>query len=556
VTGADGSYQITGLDDGNYRLKTINAAGYVDRVRGGDTCSPEPCNIFSGSTVNVASSDELGVDISLQQGDVISGVATDSTGVPLPSGTATVYSATGQVVKTGGIFGGSFYINGLANGTYYMLVTNGSGLVDELWQNIPCPGGSCDVTSGAPIELTDAAAVLVQMESITAQSAQSGPEPLADVSTSRLVFEMDQGTVLSGTVKNVSNEPLQFVTVYILDSVGKLAGTAETNALGEFVTKSSFPDGTYYATTSLTGLGGIGDGYIDEWFVDGGEVLCAGECLGSATAGTPITIPGALTESINFVLDTGKSISGNVTEAGSGDPLPSTSVLLFNDLADSYADAIATTETDGAGNYEFPGLVPGSYYLVARHPSGDYSDVLFDGTICNDCDPSTGTVITISGVDVSGTDISVPLLPAITIEKFTNGVNGDSPTAGNAPVLEPGAAITWTFTVTNTGGEPLENLVVTDDIEGTITCPQTVLAVGESIDCTQQGTAVDLSAQSPFQGVFGICEGEPGKRLYQNTGTVSAETAGGVTQVQDSDPSHYCNPAPKGDLIFKDGFES
>ncbi|MFC1777985.1 hypothetical protein ACFL3I_11705, partial [Pseudomonadota bacterium] len=131
VSGPAGAYTVAGLADGNYRLKTVNSSGYIDQVRGGDDCSPEPCALASGTVINVASANVTGVDMTLSLGGQISGVVTSAQEpplppIPLPLGTAWIYSDTGQLVKQGGIFSGSFFINGLANGIYHMVVTNGS----------------------------------------------------------------------------------------------------------------------------------------------------------------------------------------------------------------------------------------------------------------------------------------------------------------------------------------------------------------------------------------------------------------------------------------------
>ena len=540
VTAADGSYFIGGLEDDGYRLRTVNSLGYIDEWLDGDTCSPELCLWNSGSVITVASSDESGVDFYLAQGDAISGIATDTMGVPLPGGTATVYSATGQVLKSGGITGGSFYINGLANGTYYMVVFNGSGLVDELWSDIPCPGGSCDVTTGTPIVLGGA-------ETTLANLGAAGSKLLAPGDSPRLVFQMDQGTVLSGSVRNASNAPLQFRKVFILDSDGVLAGTAMTDGLGNFETESSFPDGTYYVTTALLGQGGVGGGYIDEWY--GGQ-LCSGECVGANKLGDPIVVPGGPVDAIDFVLDTGKSISGTVTAAGSGLALPSTSVTLYDDAGNEAGAVLA----NGAGVYSFQGLPPGDYHLKAVHPSGNYTDLLYDGIPCDACDVTTGDVVKITAQDQTGIDFALPLLPGIDIEKFTNGVNADRSSGNDVPVIPAGAPVTWTYRVTNTGGEALVNVDVTDSVEGAISCPQSTLAIGESMDCTLAGTALALSGQAMV--VTGVCQGEPNRKLYRNTATVTSDSSPGAAAVEDSDPSHYCNPKPLGDVIFSDGFEN
>ncbi|MCH5377384.1 MAG: carboxypeptidase regulatory-like domain-containing protein, partial [Planctomycetes bacterium] len=259
VTSATGSYQIGGLDDGEYRLKTVNSSGFVDVVRGGDSCSPEPCSITSGVETTVASSNELGVDFALARGSALSGVATDNQGIPLPNGTATVFSATGQEIKTGGVFNGSFFINGLADGTYYLLITNGSGLVDQLFDGLPCPGGSCDVTGGTPIVLGTPPAAL---QAISVEPASGDKRIMAEDGTNRLTFTLDRGTVLSGSVKDESNNPVRFIDVYFFDSEGDVAGQATTDGLGNFKSKSSFPVGTYYAATSAPGEGGAGNGLV------------------------------------------------------------------------------------------------------------------------------------------------------------------------------------------------------------------------------------------------------------------------------------------------------
>ncbi|MBN2113271.1 MAG: hypothetical protein JW785_03995, partial [Acidimicrobiia bacterium] len=79
-----------------------------------------------------------------------------------------------------------------------------------------------------------------------------------------------------------------------------------------------------------------------------------------------------------------------------------------------------------------------------------------------------------------------PPNPAIDIEKATNGEDADLPTG---PQVRVGSTVTWTYVVTNTGNTALTDVVVADDKEGSITCPQDRLAVGESMTCTEQGIA-------------------------------------------------------------------
>jgi len=111
--------------------------------------------------------------------------------------------------------------------------------------------------------------------------------------------------------------------------------------------------------------------------------------------------------------------------------------------------------------------------------------------------------------------------PAIDIEKSTNGADADD--AGTGPVLVEGGLVTWTYLVTNTGDVDLVNVAVVDDQEGAVECPETALAVGESMTCTKSGIAA-LGA-------------------YENNASVTGETPDG-RPVDDEDPSHYTGEPP------------
>jgi len=106
--------------------------------------------------------------------------------------------------------------------------------------------------------------------------------------------------------------------------------------------------------------------------------------------------------------------------------------------------------------------------------------------------------------------------PGIDIEKATNGVDADEPTG---PEIAIGAPVEWTYVVTNTGDQDLGDVTVTDDQGVVVTCPQTTLAVGESMTCTATGVAQ---------------EGQ-----YANVGTTTGQPLPEGPVVTDSDPSHY-----------------
>lgn len=112
---------------------------------------------------------------------------------------------------------------------------------------------------------------------------------------------------------------------------------------------------------------------------------------------------------------------------------------------------------------------------------------------------------------------------SIDIEKYTNGVDADTPE--EAPVLQVGEPVTWAYVVTNTGFGPGRGLTitVTDDQGVDVICTIDYLDVGESTTCYGYGTA------------------EAG--LYSNVGCVEGvDVRGGI--VSDCDPSHYYGEMP------------
>jgi hypothetical protein len=110
--------------------------------------------------------------------------------------------------------------------------------------------------------------------------------------------------------------------------------------------------------------------------------------------------------------------------------------------------------------------------------------------------------------------------PGIVLEKLTLGVDADAPPG---PLVAAGAPVTWTYLITNTGNVTITLVTLIDDRLGTVDCPGSTLASGESVSCSAFGTAV---------------EGQ-----YVNVATVTAQPTVGP-EVDASDPSHYVGVEP------------
>ena len=107
--------------------------------------------------------------------------------------------------------------------------------------------------------------------------------------------------------------------------------------------------------------------------------------------------------------------------------------------------------------------------------------------------------------------------PGIDIEIATNDKDAD--TQADAYIATPYESITWQYVIHNIGNEELKDIVIHDDKQGAIVCPQNTLAIDENMTCILTGIANEVH--------------------YANTATVIAKGIVTDTEVTDTDPSHY-----------------
>ena len=120
--------------------------------------------------------------------------------------------------------------------------------------------------------------------------------------------------------------------------------------------------------------------------------------------------------------------------------------------------------------------------------------------------------------------------PEIDIEKHTNGFDADYP-AG--PQIEVGETITWEYFVTNTGNVPLENIVVEDDVIGTIGDAKIVSKSMNNDDILDVGEVWTYVVTDTLEECI---------PQYENIAVVTGEDEQG-TVVTDEDASHFhCQP--------------
>ena len=150
--GANGAYALTGLAPGNYFVRT-NDTGLLDELWNDLPCAQGLCTITSGTPVLVGAGTQV-ANFALAPAAQISGTVTaTATGLPVSDGYVAIYRAGGQYLGLASIGNdGSYRYSGLGAGSYF-LRTSDTGLLDELWDNLPCAQGLCTITSGTPVVL-------------------------------------------------------------------------------------------------------------------------------------------------------------------------------------------------------------------------------------------------------------------------------------------------------------------------------------------------------------------------------------------------------------------
>ncbi len=356
ITDAAGNYiSGTGLPTGTYYVTTFNSSGYIDELYDNIICVN--CSSTSGTPIAVTTgATTSGINFALDVGGMISGTVTDErTGAPIADRTVNIFDSGGTIIDSGRTDDSGNYTNsrGLPAGSYYVQTFLGGGYINEIYDNIPCPTLQCNVTTGTPVQVTPGA------------------------TTKGIDFALT-GSVITGRVTDAATKmPLANVEIHFFDSNETFGDIVITDSSGNYTT-TSLPPGSYYVfTTSELG-------YVDEVY---NNIYCV-RC--DPTIGTlvPVTL-GATVSNINFALDRGGFISGDVMDIDFGIPID----LAIVDVFDANGNAVAFGFPDSTGNYLLTTALPtGTYYARTRNVNG-YIDELYKDMECVICDVTQGTPI-------------------------------------------------------------------------------------------------------------------------------------------------------------------
>lgn len=334
MTDLNGNYQIQDVPPGNYYLwasggGTFNGRGtkwYIEKYYP-DAPDPSQAQILN-VTQNFSN-----MNFTLEEGAKIEGFVTEQTT------TAPIESTWVEFMRPGFYFGGvytdsqGYYIfGGLLAPESYHVYANGLVLVDG--KQKPLYRGE------------------FYLESPTGENATAVTVSGTDtVSNINFTLEKSPGMISGKVTRQDTGEPIDQTHVELYNANWQYLSWYLTNSDGEYFI--SVPEiGKYYLFATGACEFGIGPVpmYKGEYFQESAN----------REGATLLNVTGDMAD-INFTLDPGFRIEGDVTEQGTGLPIAQTEIIIYNQEK-SFGGGVLT---DFQGHYIFGGLDTGTYYAYA-----------------------------------------------------------------------------------------------------------------------------------------------------------------------------------------------
>jgi 5-hydroxyisourate hydrolase-like protein (transthyretin family) len=314
-----GNYSITRLPTGSYKVHFYPTYGspYLDEYFDGVATKTLATSV--SATAGATTSD---IDASLLRGASISGTVVDaSTKAPLEDTYVCTQGLASRCAYTDS--DGDYAIAGLRPGSYKLrFYPDDPSYVYEYYDDA--------------VDLASADAIVLGSE-----EQKTGIDA-----------ELSKGGAISGTVRSAATtSPLE-----------GMEACAYEAASGEYVRcAGTDSDGTYTIEGLRTGSYKVGF-FVGEYSGAGRNFL-AQYYNGKATkaAAEPVSVTaGSTTEDIDAAMQAGGQITGAVTDAQTGNPLPGAEACAFTETDDEL-EFFDCDSTDSSGKYELVGLGTGSY---------------------------------------------------------------------------------------------------------------------------------------------------------------------------------------------------
>jgi hypothetical protein len=389
AAGPDGTYEVTHLDAGAYKLEfSSNSTAMLKQwYKNADSFeTATPVHVDSGQQL-------AGINVAMEATATLSGKISAAPGVTLTDVSVDVYAANPgdtwsmPVGSTGAAADGTYTIAGLRAGSYKLHVSGDSaGALSQWYKN----AGSFDTAT--PVTLTPgqhfATADTTLIKAATISGKITAP-PGVSVDQTRISVNPDPGIQYGASV----------------------------NSDGTY-TLTGLPAGSYKLE-----FAGVDSGALDRWYTNGTSLASA----------TPITIAaGQDLGGINVSVVKAATISGTVTappgtilsrRVWPGITTAKTTVLAYS--PDSPNQPVASAYVDQDGTYQFKGLTAGSYKLQITSWQTGMADQWYDNATTF---AQARTLTLAAGQDLTG--INPNLAAGGIVSGKITGING----AGEFPV--------------------------------------------------------------------------------------------------------------------------
>ncbi|MEM8994756.1 MAG: carboxypeptidase regulatory-like domain-containing protein [Acidobacteriota bacterium] len=365
---ATGRYRFQGLLPGDYRV-AVESAGFLDEVWPNVPCGGVgPCDPLVGETIPVTlNAVQANINFGLERLATLVLELVDSVnGRPIPSGRLSVFSETGLFL------GGNSqpFFGGLEAGRYY-IIADAIGYGLELYEDVPCAYG-CSVFDGTLVEVADGETRTVEMR-------------------------LDPTGSISGTVTESADGTAAFAEVHVFNEDGRFVGVGTTSMVDGTYRVPGLSPGAYRVYSFSTLLQG------ESWE----EIPCLEDCQ---LVGDLVAVEtGRDTPDIDFTLQRFGSISGRVTDAGTGAPISFPRIRIFDAAGEELGNVFANND----GSFTRAGLPAGTYFVTAD--ADVHRREAWDDVPCPEpCDPTSGTPIVLTDAEErSGVDFALDKRPFI-----------------------------------------------------------------------------------------------------------------------------------------------
>ncbi len=332
-TVADGSYALTEMNAGTYRLK-FSVSGYAAEFYTDALSVDGAADVVVAEGANVPN-----INASLALGASISGFVSEADGTtPIPDVFVEVYLQVGAewifFNSASTSLAGLYSVGDLPAGNYRVRFYSSSGHATEYYNNVS------NATAATPVAVATAAAVI----NINASLAPGG-------TISGALTWPDGITPLS----------FAFVTVYAHDGSAWIPVNSAFTFFGGVYSVIGLPAGTYRVGFEYPTL--LGEFYND---------------VDSLTGATDLVVAeGATVSGIDAALGLGGGVVGTVTEADETTGIENAEVTIYALDGGGWVP-YRTTQTSSSGFYGFTILPPGTYrvgFSAAGYTSEFYNNV-------------------------------------------------------------------------------------------------------------------------------------------------------------------------------------